>query len=328
MNFSNGRNFAKENESFGLVRAVRSFKPATASEIEQAKLDEQKRLQDEKRRLEEEKKKIEEEKKKSEDAKLATQIKINEIANSTIAIGNLIVSKIDCPELMFWYEAKEACSKLGEGWRLPTIDELRILYENKNIIGSFSEKGYWSSSKGSYDGVVNYIYFENGHLGEDYNKFGMNYVRAVKNKTISIKQEREKRSAQNSNEATIQSITNNNDLLVWWNNNITTIKIGNLEVASKDFPQRMIWDDAQKACQKLGNGWRMPNSAELILLHKNKSKIGGFADGSYWSSTDTEAGKPIAFDGIQGARGLTFGDGKHAYYSKADDCNVRAVRNN
>ena len=64
-----------------------------------------------------------------------------------------------------------------------------------------------------------------------------------------------------------------------------TIKIGNLEVAEKDFPKKMIWEDAKKACENLGSGWRLPTKEELKTLYLNKDKIGGFADDVYWSST-------------------------------------------
>jgi hypothetical protein len=67
-----------------------------------------------------------------------------------------------------------------------------------------------------------------------------------------------------------------------------TIKIGNLEVAEKDFPEKTYWDDAVKKCDDLGNGWRLPTKDELDILYQNKNKIGGFASEGYWSSTENE----------------------------------------
>jgi len=64
------------------------------------------------------------------------------------------------------------------------------------------------------------------------------------------------------------------------------ITFGNLEVAQYDYPSVMTWRDAKIACAKLGNGWRLPNKDELNILYKNKDKIGGFANSSYWSSTE------------------------------------------
>ena len=61
------------------------------------------------------------------------------------------------------------------------------------------------------------------------------------------------------------------------------IRIGNLLVAQNDFPNDMNWDDARKACDALGSGWRLPNKEELNILYQNKDKIGGFASVNYWS---------------------------------------------
>jgi hypothetical protein len=50
-----------------------------------------------------------------------------------------------------------------------------------------------------------------------------------------------------------------------------TIKIDKIEVAEKDFPESMIWEDAKKECEKLGRGWRLPNRKELELICSNKT---------------------------------------------------------
>ncbi len=59
--------------------------------------------------------------------------------SSTIKIGNLEVMTEDLGR-MTWDDAKEACANLGDGWRLPTKDELNILYENKHKIVIFAYK--------------------------------------------------------------------------------------------------------------------------------------------------------------------------------------------
>lgn len=89
-----------------------------------------------------------------------------------------------------------------------------------------------------------------------------------------------------------------------------TIKIGNLEVAEKDFPIEMNWEDAKKECENLGKGWRLPTKDELNILYQNKDNIGGFANYYYWSSTENKY----------------FDSGGQDYYGKYVKCNVRAVR--
>ena len=71
---------------------------------------------------------------------------INSIIGSKVIIGNLEISQYDFPEKMNLADAKKACTDLGEGWRLPTKEELSFLYQKKDEIGSFSKSNYWSSS--------------------------------------------------------------------------------------------------------------------------------------------------------------------------------------
>lgn len=95
-----------------------------------------------------------------------------------------------------------------------------------------------------------------------------------------------------------------------------TIKIGKLEVMKKDLAV-MNWHDANKACEALGKGWRLPTKEELELLYKNKNKIGGFVSDYYWSSS--EANKNAAWK-------QDFDYGNQHGYDKNQKRNVRAVR--
>ena len=70
--------------------------------------------------------------------------------HASVTIDDIEVMTKDLDE-MNWAAAKEACEALGEGWRLPTKDELNILFENKEMIGGFAERFYWSSTDGDDD---------------------------------------------------------------------------------------------------------------------------------------------------------------------------------
>ena len=197
------------------------------------------------------------------------------------------------PNTMNWEDAKKACQSLGNGWRLPNIDELNLLYQNKYKIGSFGNNFYWSSTE--YDN--NYAWTQNLNSGlqdpgnEDNSKWS---VRAVRGFIIEALKK-------NILKETIGS----------------PIKIGNLEISEKDFPKEMNWDDAIKACQSLGNGWRLPNKDELNLLYQNKYKIGGFANDEYWSSTENNN---------YYAWNQYFNSGAQSTSTKDTRCDVRAVR--
>ena len=68
------------------------------------------------------------------------------ILGDPIKVGNLLVAQNDFPNQMKRIDAKKACASLGPGWRLPTKDELNILYQNKDKVGGFASDSYWISS--------------------------------------------------------------------------------------------------------------------------------------------------------------------------------------
>jgi uncharacterized protein (TIGR02145 family) len=72
-----------------------------------------------------------------------------EIKNKTIGkpvkIGNLEFAEFDYPELMNFDDSKKVCKAFGDGWRLPTKNELNILFLNKDKISGLPKfsNGYW-----------------------------------------------------------------------------------------------------------------------------------------------------------------------------------------
>ena len=96
------------------------------------------------------------------------------------------------------------------------------------------------------------------------------------------------------------------------------VVIGKLAVAQFDFPQRMNWHNAKKACAELGKGWSLPTKMELSLLYQNQVKIGGFSTSYYWSSTET---------GIEKAWRHNFSFGMSGFIAdKGNEYYVRAVK--
>ena len=95
-----------------------------------------------------------------------------------------------------------ACAKVGDGWRLPTKDELNILYENMDKIGGFADEAYWSSTEWNNDEESDAAWAEDFECGRQTTpyKFNSNSVRAVR---------------------ALESTT-------------STIKIGNIEVMTED----------------------------------------------------------------------------------------------
>lgn len=79
-----------------------------------------------------------------------------------------------------WEDAKEACATLGEGWRLPTREELHLMWLNRD--DSFAASYYWSFSEDDN----NYAWLQNFLDGFQYYNYKGNtcYVRAVRALTV------------------------------------------------------------------------------------------------------------------------------------------------
>jgi len=71
------------------------------------------------------------------------------IIGKPIQLGKILIAQNDFPNQMGWDAAKEACASLGKGWRLPTKEELNLLYQNKKKISGFGNVYYWSSEAAS-----------------------------------------------------------------------------------------------------------------------------------------------------------------------------------
>lgn len=85
------------------------------------------------------------------------------------------------------YPAFAWCASLGEGWYLPAIDELKLIYQNKSIInrrlnergyGEFLDDFYWSSTEDVDNS--DYAWYVDMLIGNAHNTGKINcYVRAV-----------------------------------------------------------------------------------------------------------------------------------------------------
>jgi hypothetical protein len=229
-----------------------------------------------------------------------------EIIGKPIKIGNLLVAQNDFPVGMNWMDAQNACTKLGKGWRLPSKDELNVMYKNKEKIGNFANDWYWSftwigkNEFGNDEAVMKH--FNDGLMSSnevDY-EYSRNAVRAVSEVNVVSKM------------VNVKKVIGK------------PIKIGNLLVAENDFPDTMDWNEAKKACRALGKGWRLPTKSELNLLYNNKreEKIRGFVNGNYWSST--EAGYGAVW--LQDFSSFRDGGGGQGNLDKASKLNVRAIK--
>ena len=292
------------------------YKP-TAAEIKQAQIDEKKRaIQaqiDEKKRLEQakideknraiqaqidEKKRLEQvqidEKKRLDDIKDIINEVDNpfEIAINSYTMGtSLKIARKDFPDKMTWADAKIACSNLGDGWHLPSKDELEILYENKNKVPNITNDDYWSSSEFSSSSNLYGVrawnqFFSDGQMINSLidNK---KKVRAIWSKKVAddVKKRREDELdyAKRRREIAI------NDSIL----SSKSIIIGKIEVYKEEL--KFPWGrngicnfmQAEKACLELGDNWRLPTINELKKIAKDKNNNERVVrDCFIWSSSE------------------------------------------
>jgi hypothetical protein len=81
-----------------------------------------------------------------------------------------------------WEDAKKVCADLGDGWRLPTREELHLMWLNRESVGGFAAAYYWSSSEDNSNYAWNQ-YFGPGYQ-YCYDKSYTACVRAVRDVTI------------------------------------------------------------------------------------------------------------------------------------------------
>ncbi len=112
-------------------------------------------------------------------------IKSNEIIGNSIKIGSLEIAEFDLSsDVTKSKDAENACYELGDSWRLPTVDELAVIFENKNSIKGLMEDGYyyWSSTKTNLgESKVSYYYRTMGGFSIGYaNRFDKPRARIVR----------------------------------------------------------------------------------------------------------------------------------------------------
>jgi hypothetical protein len=232
-----------------------------------------------------------------------------EIKPNWIVIGNLEVALADLSLEFSQSEAWDELRKMDNsstpdqhGWRLPTKDELNLLYQNRGKIGGFKQGSYWSSS----------------HVKNTLEDWCQDFTNGKQFSTGG---------SYKKNIRTVRTVL----ILGYTSNTKEKInKIGNLEVALADLSGEFSWEDAKKECAKLGKGWRLPTQDELNGLYRFKDKIGGFGQSRYWTSeklNDDIDDPTFCQDFSDGSKSVVFTTSFRGLDKKLPPpCSVRAVK--
>jgi hypothetical protein len=81
-----------------------------------------------------------------------------------------------------WEDAKKLCEDLGDGWRLPTKEELNLMWLHRESIRGFAAAYYWSCSEFSLNDAWSQNFYSGSQNSSHKNL--TDYVRAVRDITI------------------------------------------------------------------------------------------------------------------------------------------------
>jgi hypothetical protein len=168
------------------------------------------------------------------------------IIGNPIKIGNLQVTQFDFRKIS-WNDGNNACVNLGDGWRLPTIEELKTLYQNRETIGNFKDDSYWSSTKGNV--VIAWrLNFDDGMIYDRDNTDNSAYVRAV-------------RSSYNK-KVIKQSELDNNESIITKENTFDSLPNQQKPVITKNVPDSLIISNSVESPNLYYSSNQIPNCKE------------------------------------------------------------------
>jgi hypothetical protein len=104
------------------------------------------------------------------------------IITNPITGEKVLVAKKDLGQ-MNWDDAQNRCKELGEGWRLPTYEELEIMCINYKRLEMPFKNTYFSSTFNIYDNdklVIKGLIFTNCSYYYINNRYNTYFVRPVK----------------------------------------------------------------------------------------------------------------------------------------------------
>ena len=102
-----------------------------------------------------------------------------------------------------------------------------------------------------------------------------------------------------------------------------------IQLAKIDFPEKMIYPDAVKACKQLGKGWRLPSKYEWEIIFKEliENTESNFEKQAYWinGSSFGDSKRAYAYSCVNPTR-LARGNSRVIEESIIEECKVRAVK--
>lgn len=124
-------------------------------------------------------------------------LRVGDIYKNGIYIGthdekHVFVMSADLIKDMTYLDAVKAVAALGDGWQIPTKDQLRLMYNNRGAIGRFKTNGsdlnawYWSCTDDrDYPSTVLATRFSDGADGRSYKDYTRLSCRPIRVEAVS-----------------------------------------------------------------------------------------------------------------------------------------------
>jgi hypothetical protein len=95
-----------------------------------------------------------------------------------IELEGFEVAQFDFKIKLNWVDARNACNRLGDGWNLPSKEQLKIIYDNRLKLTNFSLGCYFSATKNEDNMPWTHDFLWGSQIPKDQkNKF---YIRAIR----------------------------------------------------------------------------------------------------------------------------------------------------
>ena len=239
-------------------------------------------------------------------------------------------------DIQTWADAIATCathSENGSGWRLPTFEELRAIFKQKDALTAAPLSGYWTWSNtgsGVGDKMKMKSLFKTSGAEGDTTKTGTKlYVRCVRDwgERSPYVKDGKYIVFQDQDGAYDDKIHPNwaaTDMPAHTETDDANSVPRQLEIAQSNASTVLTWEDAKAYCQYLyqdGSGWRLPTLRELDWMYRRNGALTVTkVNDAIWSGTNGASSRDAW------TVNFSSDNGKHNNVQKTMASTVRCVR--
>ena len=177
---------------------------------------------------------------------------------------------------LHWDAAKFKAGTNWADWHLPTKKELSLLYQQKSVVGGFTNACYWSST----------VYESN--MAWCMNFDNSNQITRATDFRCRVRSIRSFSNEKTLPPQPIEAPYKLGDVLTDGSIVFHVDVSGRYGLLAQpaDSTRNTTWDEANQTAKGYGQDWRLPTKEESVLLYKARGIVGGLHYANYWNSTE------------------------------------------